>query len=202
MNVNFLHCSKFLAKYLYITFFFYCLVSNPPNTWTVGICFLGKLRKYILSAVSGPSSINVVFGLVCLVEIISLSNAQNKIKCFNENKNRMKALGGVMLDCSNMIDKRQPKVIEEWVQTQVSNPEGSSKHILSIGLENDNFDNLFVFPEMKSLKKLSLKNNNISSIEKNALSKLLVLEELDLSHNSINSKYLHNCLFIKYISTT
>jgi len=119
--------------------------------------------------------------------IISLATAQIKINCFEKNKSKYKS--GIALDCSNM-DNKNPNDVEEWIRNQsVINDGLFPNRIVNINLENNSFQQIFVFPLMTSLKKLSFKRNNVSTIVDNAFSDLQALEELDLSYNSITSKY-------------
>lgn len=121
--------------------------------------------------------------------IVSLSSAQSKVKCFDKNKGTDKS--GIILDCSNTGDKNKPFTIEEWIRYHAFFDDGIlANRVLQINLENNDFQKLFTLPLMTSLKKLSFKYNNISFIENMALSNLPALEELDLSYNSINSKYV------------
>lgn len=125
--------------------------------------------------------------------VISLISAQIQVKCFNNNKGKEKM--GIILDCSNMAGKNNKYSIEEWIQYHAFYDDIVANRVLHINLENNNFQKVFLFPLMTSLKKLSFKCNNISTIENQAFSNLPVLEELDLSYNSLNSKsinYIYN----------
>lgn len=153
-----------------------------------GFYFTDIIIKYI-SVVTGSSNMNLMFGILCLMGIVSLASAQSRVKCFDKNKGRDKT--GIILDCSNMADKNTPFTIEEWIRYHAFFDDGIlANRVLHINLENNNFQKLFTLPLMTSLKKLSFKYNNISFIENKALSNLPALEELDISFNLLNSKYI------------
>lgn len=139
---------------------------------------------------------NLTFGLLCLMVIVSVASAQSKVKCFDKNKGKDKS--GIILDCSNTADKHKPYTIEEWIQYHAFFDDGIlANRVLQINLENNDFQKLFTLPLMTSLKKLSFKYNNVSFVENMALSNLPVLEELDLSYNSLSSKYVSLHLYLR-----
>lgn len=128
-----------------------------------------------------------IFGLTCLMTAISLTSAQTQVKCFDKNKGKDKT--GITMDCSNTAGKNNQYSIEEWIKYHAFFDDGIvANRVLHINLENNNFQKVFILPLMTSLKKLSFKYNNISTIESHALANLPVLEELDLSYNSLNSE--------------
>lgn len=131
---------------------------------------------------------NSIFGLACLVSVASLTTAQTRIKCFNHDGDKNKSR--ILLDCSNMAQSSNEKMIEEWIRYHAFFDEDAVlyKRVRSIDLENSNLSNIFKFPGMQSLNNLSFKYNVISSIAKNAFASLPALEELDLSFNLIQSK--------------
>lgn len=132
---------------------------------------------------------NLTFGVLCLMAIVSFASAQSKVKCFDKNKSKDKS--GIILDCSNTADKHKPYKIEEWIRYHAFFDDGIlANRVVQINLENNDFQKLFTLPLMTSLKKLSFKYNKISFIENMALSNLPALEELDLTYNSLNSKYV------------
>lgn len=128
--------------------------------------------------------------------IVSLTAAQTRVKCFGNNKGRDKT--GIILDCSNMAGKSHPYSIEDWIRYHAFYDDGiPANRVLHINLENNNLKEIFTLPSMTSLKKLSFKYNNISSIANKALTNLPALEELDISYNSLNSKYLRLFVLLK-----
>lgn len=138
------------------------------------------------SIVTGSLNMNLIFTL-CLLGIVSLINAQTKVKCFDNNKGEDDS--GILLDCSNMVSENHPFTINEWIQHHAFVHDSiKANRVLQIKLENNNFQEIFKFPRMSSLKTLSFKNNNISSFEDRALTDLPALEEIDLSFNSLRSK--------------
>jgi len=146
---------------------------------------------------TGSCNMNLMLRL-CLMMIVlvvvSTTTAQTTIKCFDRSSNG-KDKRGVILDCSNKVGKNNPYSIENWIRYHAFYDDGIlANRVLHINLENNNFKYVFVFPSMTSLKKLSFKYNNISTIVDQALSKLPALEELDLSYNSLESK----SVIIKY----
>lgn len=113
--------------------------------------------------------------------------AQKRMKCFDHNTSKDKSR--IFLDCSNMADENDKSKIEEWIKLHAFDEDGFvANRVLGIDLENNNFENIFQFPAMSSLKKLSFKYNKVSTIENNAFIMLPSLEELDLSYNLIHSK--------------
>lgn len=129
---------------------------------------------------------NLIFAL-CLMSIVSLTTTQTIVKCFDKNKSVDRT--GIILDCSNTNGKSHPYTIEEWIRYHAYFDDGIlANRVININLENNNFQKLFTLPLLNSLKKLSFKYNNISTIENLAFSKLPALEELDLSYNALNSK--------------
>lgn len=129
---------------------------------------------------------NLIFSL-CLINIVSLTTTQTIVKCFDKNKGTNRT--GIILDCSKTNGKSYPYTTEEWIRYQAFLDDGIlANRVININLENNDFQRLFKLPLLNSLKKLSFKFNNISSIENLALSNLPVLEELDLSYNALNSK--------------
>lgn len=166
------------------------------------ICFTETIRKYASMNVTAGSLQNMYFllGLCLIMSIDSLVSAQNKIKCFDNNRGRLGDKGGITLDCSNTDGNSNLLHIEEWIQYHAFfNDDVPTKRVLNINLENNHFNKLFTFPQINSLKKLSFKYNNISTIEKLALSNLPALEELDLSYNALNSKCYNNKYYFTYI---
>lgn len=88
-----------------------------------------------------------------------------------------------------MADENHKSKIEEWIKLHAFDEDGFvANRVLGIDLENNNLENIFQFPAMTSLKKLSFKYNKVSTIENNAFILLPALEELDLSYNLIHSK--------------
>ncbi|CAH1726478.1 unnamed protein product [Aphis gossypii] len=139
---------------------------------------------------------NLILG-ICLMGIVSLTAAQTRVKCFDNNKGKDQM--GIILDCSNMAGKSHPYTIEDWIRYHAFFDDGIlANRVLHINLENNNFQEIFTFPYMTSLKKLSFKYNNISSMENKALTNLPALEELDLSYNSLSSHELRQSVFRRY----
>lgn len=135
------------------------------------------------------SSNMILISTLCLLVIISLTNAQTKVKCFDHNKGRDKTV--IILDCSKMAGKNNQKIIADWIQYHVFfDDESVANRVLSINLENSDFQEVFKFSQMPSLKQISFKNNKILSIENKAFVELPVLEELDLSFNLLNSELI------------
>lgn len=141
------------------------------------------------SVITGPSNNMNLILAVCLAGIVSLTAAQTRIKCFDNNI--VKSKTGIILDCSNMADRSHTYTIEDWIRYHAFYDVGIlANRVLHINLDNNNLQQIFTLPAMSSLKKLSFKNNNITSIENNAFSNLPALEELDISYNSLNSEYI------------
>ncbi|XP_026822301.1 tsukushin-like isoform X1 [Rhopalosiphum maidis] len=154
------------------------------------------ITKNHLSVVTGSSKMNLILG-ICLMVIVSLTAAQTRVKCFDKNKGKDQM--GIVLDCSNMVGKSHPYSIEDWIRYHAFYDDGIlANRVLNINLENNNLQQIFTLPSMTSLKKLSFKYNNISSIENKALTNLPALEELDLSYNSLNSHELRQSVFRRY----
>lgn len=135
---------------------------------------------------------NLIVHRLCLMTavfvIIPATMAQIKINCFDRSTNG-KDTRGLTLDCSKMVGKNHPYSVEEWIRYHAFFDDGIlANRVLYINLESNDFKNVFVFPTLRSLKKLSFRNNDISTIENQAFSNLPALEELDLSYNSLNSK--------------
>lgn len=132
---------------------------------------------------------NSIVRLASLMSVVvAMAAAQAKVKCFDKNKGRDRA--GIALDCSNTAGKNNPYTIEEWIRYHAFFDDGIlANRVLHVDLENNNFQKMFVLPAMVSLKKLSFRYNKIAAIENGALAKLPALEELDLSYNSLNSKF-------------
>lgn len=148
-------------------------------------CFVEIKTKNHVSIITGSSNMNLIL-CICLMGIVSLTAAQTKVKCFDNNKGKDQM--GIILDCSNMADKSHPSTIEDWIRYHAFFDDGIlANRVLHINLENNNFQEIFTFPPMTSLKKLSFKYNNVSSMENKALTNLPALEELDLSYNSLSS---------------
>ena len=64
----------------------------------------------------------------------------------------------------------------------------------SFSFEENDLKTVTAFPYL-NIKVLILKENQISSIEKNAFRELALLEELDLSHNEITFEALRHDIF-------
>lgn len=130
----------------------------------------------------------MIVGMYLLLGVtVSLTAAQIRVKCFDTNKSKDKT--GIILDCSNMAGRSSVYSIEEWIQYHAFYDDGFlANRVLHINMENNKFQTVFKLPQLLSLKKLSFKNNNISTIENRAFSNLPTLEELDMSYNSLNSK--------------
>jgi len=149
-------------------------------------CFTEIISKNHVSVVTGSPNMNLIL-YICLMGLVSLTAAQTRVKCFDNNKGKDKT--GIILDCSNMADKSHPYSIEEWIRYHAFYDDGiPANRVLYIDLENNNLKQIFTLPSMTSLKKLSFKYNNISSIVNKALTNLPALEELDISYNSLSSK--------------
>jgi len=156
--------------------------------------FTEIVSKNYVSVFTGLPNMNLIL-CICLMGIVSSTAAQTRVKCFDKNKGRDKT--GIILDCSNMAGK-SPHSIEEWIRYHAFyDDEIPANRVLHINLENNNLKQIFTFPIMRSLKKLSFKYNNISSIANKALTNLPALEELDISYNSLNSKYLRLFVLLK-----
>ncbi|XP_025199329.1 carboxypeptidase N subunit 2-like [Melanaphis sacchari] len=154
------------------------------------------ITKNHVTAITGSSNMNLILG-ICLMGIVSLTAAQTRVKCFDNNNGKDKM--GIILDCSNMIGKSHLYSIEEWIRYHAFFDDGIlANRVLNINLENNNLQKIFTLPLMTSLKKLSFKYNNISLIENKALTNLPALEELDLSYNSLNSHELRPSVFRRY----
>jgi len=148
--------------------------------------FTEIMSKNHVSVVTGSPNMNLIL-YICLMNLVSLSAAQTRVKCFDNNKGKDKT--GIILDCSNMAGKSHPYSIEDWIRYHAFYDDGIlANRVLHINLENNNLKQIFTLPSMTSLKKLSFKYNNISSIANKALTNLPALEELDISYNSLNSK--------------
>lgn len=149
-------------------------------------CFTEIISKNHVSVVTGSPNMNLIL-YICLMGLVSLTAAQTRVKCFDSNKGKDKT--GIILDCSNMADKSHPYSIEEWIRYHAFYDDGIlANRVLHINLENNKLKQIFTLPSMTSLKKLSFKYNNISSIANKALTNLPALEELDISYNSLSSK--------------
>lgn len=145
------------------------------------------MMRYALSAITKLSNTNLIFGLICMMGVVCSMIAQKRIKCFDHNTSKDKSR--IFFDCSNVADENHKSKIEEWIKLHAFDEDGFvANRVLGIDLENNNLENIFQFPAMTSLKKLSFKYNKISTIENNAFIMLPALEELDLSFNLIHSK--------------
>ncbi|VVC31620.1 Cysteine-rich flanking region, C-terminal,Leucine-rich repeat,Leucine-rich repeat domain, L [Cinara cedri] len=154
----------------------------------------------IITKHTGSSNVNnllMIIECMCLlmgIAAMPLTAAQTRVRCFDKNKGLDKT--GIILDCSNMASKSYPYTIEEWIQYHAFFDDGIfANRVLHINMENNNFQTAFKLPKMQSLKKLSFKYNNISTIEDQAFSDLPALEELDLSFNLLNSHELRHDVF-------
>ncbi|XP_016656809.1 carboxypeptidase N subunit 2 [Acyrthosiphon pisum] len=153
------------------------------------------ISKNHVSIVTGSTNMNLIL-CICLM-IVSSTAAQTRVKCFDNNKGKDKT--GIILDCSNMAGKSHPYSIEDWIRYHAFYDDGIlANRVLHINLENNNLIQIFALPPMASLKKLSFKYNNISSIANKALTNLPALEELDISFNSLNSHELRESVYRSY----
>ncbi|XP_050535618.1 leucine-rich repeat neuronal protein 1-like [Daktulosphaira vitifoliae] len=138
----------------------------------------------------------IILCFYVLLLFFSKCSALYKVKCYEQYNG--KDPSGIMLDCAN-IRNHHPNDIEMRVRYHAHFSTGGLKsyQIVEIDMTNNNLEHIFKLPLMDSLKKLSFKYNNISSINHQAFSDLPALEELDLSFNSLTSEQLKSTIFRK-----